>query len=263
MSVKKSEENAERQIALLRGRLRLHAALGIREYPANRALHRFFSLTGPGSAFGAEPFPVKEKKDPLAGRADKVAGELDRLGRECGACDRCPQAGTKAGSVPGRGSPECSLMVVGDWSVQEADKFSAKIMFGPEEDAMLWKMMAAIGLAPGDIYVTNCLKCCPGGGPAPDAECFAACFSYLEREIALAGPRIICAMGESAAAMLTGSREPLLRLRGRFVPCRSRTAREIIVMPTYHPRFLLRHQEMKMAAWHDLKAIRKKLAGRG
>jgi len=150
-------------------------------------------------------------------------------------------------------------MVVGDWSAQD-DGFTGEILFGPEEDLMLGKMMEAIGLKPEEVYVTNCIKCCPAGGREPDSACATACFSFVCREIAALGPPVICAMGDLAAGMLTGRKEPLIRLRGRFTGCRH--ASSTVVMPTFHPRLLLRNPEMKKAVWSDLQAIRRRLEGK-
>jgi uracil-DNA glycosylase family 4 len=252
------------RLELLRSRLRLHAALGIDTYPENDSLRRFFALTGSGSGLLSER--RKDGRDigkrTISGdRALDAPEQLVLLGQEVEGCTCCRLAQEKRGSVMGRGNPKCSLMVVGDFSLQENDDFSPAILFGKEEDIMLGKMMTAIDLGQEDIYVSNCLKCCPGGGNLPDSVSGKSCFSFLEREIALVRPGIICAMGEVAAGILTGSTEPLARLRGKFIKYRYQAGPEILVMPTYHPRFLLRHQEMKKATWLDLQAIKKKLAG--
>ena len=79
-----------------------------------------------------------------------------------------------------------------------------EILFGPDEDIMLWKMMEAIALRPEEVYVTNILKCCPGVGQVADQECRESCFSYLVREIVAVRPQLICAMGDLAVRMLVG-----------------------------------------------------------
>ena len=106
-------------------------------------------------------------------------------------------------------------MVVGDWSLQ-TDGFTPEIVFGRDEDEMLWKMMAAINLQPDEVYVTNCLKCCPKEPGIIDKQCEESCFSYLAREIAAINPTMICAMGEAAVRSIMGRKEPLARLRGKF-----------------------------------------------
>lgn len=126
---------------------------------------------------------------------------------------------------------------------------------------MLWKMITAMEPQVEQVYVTNSLKCCPVDAGIIDAKCEESCFSFLAREIAAVKPRIICAMGEMPVRVLMGRKEPLSRLRGRFGNYRYQSGQGVMVMPTFHPRFLLQHQEMKKATWNDLLAIKKRLDG--
>lgn len=246
----------------LRQLLRFQQALGIIEYPLNEDVQRFLKFTevpaeksvvtrtGTGVA---RPAPLSRPEGALSGPAVLAA-----LQREVGQCTLCPLAPGRRGTVPGQGAAGSPLMVVGDWSSQE-QACNPEILFGPDEDSMLWKMMEAIALRPEEVYVTNILKCCPGAGQAPDQECRESCFSYLVREIGAVRPRLICAMGDLAVRMLVGSQEPLFRLRGRFAMYRYQTENAIPVMPTFHPRYLLSNPEMKKATWKDLQAIRRRL----
>lgn len=242
--------------------LRFQQALGITEYPLNEDVQRFLHYTaapsrkliqtGARSAAGS-PAPLDRAAEELSGTA--ILGELSR---EAAQCTLCRLAASRLGTVPGRGPSRSRLMVVGDWSAQ-AQGCNPGILFGPDEDSMLWKMMEAIALRPEEVYVTNILKCCPGPGHAADQECRESCLSYLVREIGAVRPRLICAMGDFAVKMLTGSTEPLFRLRGHFVLYRYQSADAIPVMPTFHPRYLLANPEMKKATWKDLQAIRRRL----
>jgi len=244
--------------------LRFHRALGINEYPGSPELRRFLqkktakvetSRPGRVSTPVNAPRPRPEPGEPAGPR-------LQCLGREAASCNFCSLAAGRLGTVPGSGGESSALMVVGDWSLQEKGRFSPATIFGPDDDALLVRMMAAIGFRPGDIYVTNCVKCCPPPGQDPNRACLDACFSFLEREIAAVRPQVICAMGDMAARMLLGREEPLVRLRGRFHQFRYQAGSPVAVMPTFHPRFLLRHEEMKKGTWLDLQAIRRHLAGR-
>lgn len=266
MSAKKSQKKisftGKELLNLIYNRLQMHSALGVDLYPATADLQRFFRLTGKNAlqTDGMRESTAEEngrQQDSRAGGPDR---QLQLLNKEIADCTLCPLHKEKSGIVYGSGSISCRLMVIGDWSEQKKEAFAANVYFGPDEDLMLWKMMAAIGLQPDDIYVTNCLKCCPDGTGSPDSTCEKTCFSFLEREIAMIRPMVICAMGEVACGLLTGRPEPLARQRGKFVRYRYQSKNDIMVMPTYHPRFLLRHQEMKKATWLDLQAIQKKLA---
>jgi uracil-DNA glycosylase len=249
-------------LCLIRSRIQFHRAMGIAGYPRNAGVRRFMELTGPES--GAAPAGrEKAAGNALAdsARTESAGTFLQALRQEVLSCSRCRLGSDRLGCVAGRGGIGCRLMVVGDWSSQE-DRFSDELLFGPEEDVMLWKMMAAIGLEPREVYATNCIKCCPGREKGPARDCETICFSFVSREIALLKPMVICAMGDIAARMLTGRKDPLFRLRGHFLDYRHDSAVSAAVMPTFHPRFLLRNPEMKKAAWNDLQTIKRRLEGK-
>ncbi|MCL7487839.1 MAG: uracil-DNA glycosylase [Desulfobulbaceae bacterium] len=238
---------------VLRDVLRFHQAMGIEMYPASNDVRRFLNrVDGPGAKRHELPGPA------ATATASPSAG-LDSLEKEISACALCRLSHDSPGRVPGRGRSGCRLMIVGDWSSQSGI-FSPDILFGKDEDAMLRKMITAIELQADQVYVTNSLKCCPADAGIIDSRCEESCFSFLAREIATVNPRVVCAMGEIPVRALMGRKEPLARLRGRFGSYRSQSGRSVPVMPTFHPRFLLQHQEMKKATWNDLLAIKRCLA---
>ncbi|RJX17979.1 MAG: hypothetical protein C4563_10375 [Desulfobulbus sp.] len=245
----------------IRGLLRFQQSMGIAAYPLNDGIRRFFAVADGVSlkarSAGDSGVGAKTRQErPRADQGGAASTILAVLRQEIEQCSLCRLAECRKGTSQGRGIPGSSLMVVGDWSAQENEPDPA-ILFGAEEDVMLWKMMEAIALQPEEVYVTNLLKCCPGG--TADDGCRESCFSYLIREIAAVKPRLICAMGDFAVRMLAGTAEPLFRVRGRFVEYRLQGAGAIPVMPTFHPRYLIRNPEMKMATWKDLQAIRRRL----
>ena len=109
-----------------------------------------------------------------------------------------------------------------------------------------------------EVYVCNMVKCVPADGQ-PDKECARRCFFHLKREIAALRPAYILAMGESPAALLTGSSAPMVRLRGRFYSYAGAGNAPVRIMPTFHPRFLLQHAEMKQMVWQDLQMVQRQL----
>ena len=264
MSAKKTNEMQEQQsksltgidaVRQVRNQLKIHEAMGIKEYPLNADMVRFLELTDrragvPGQSTAVLPKSVIKTKQGV---------DLELLRQEMTSCTLCHLSANKLGTVQGFGNNSCRLMVIGDWSQQEKNDFSKDVVFGPEEDVMFWKMMTAIELAREEVFVTNCIKCCPGNDHSPDTQCEKSCFSFLEREIAAVKPDVICAMGDVAAKIITNSLEPLTRLRGKFGRYRYEPAQNIIVMPTFHPRFLLKIPDMKKATWLDLQAVKRRL----
>jgi len=237
---------------ILRDVLRFHQAMGIEMYLNDQEVQRFLNrVDRPGAKRDEQSgYTAAETGAPVAG--------IDNLVDEINDCALCRLSRESSGRVPGRGRMGCRLMIVGDWSSQSG-AFSPGTLFGTAEDEMLWKMIAAIEMQADQVYVTNSLKCCPADSGTIDGKCEESCFSFLAREIAAVNPQVICAMGEIPVRMLMGRKEPLARLRGRFGSYRCKSGRSVPVMPTFHPRFLLEHQEMKKATWNDLLAIKRRL----
>ncbi|MCI5222529.1 MAG: hypothetical protein D3924_07635 [Candidatus Electrothrix sp. AR4] len=184
------------------------------------------------------------------------ARQVEMLAKELAACRYCPTAADQT-ALPGQGSPTARLVVVGDCFIGADSRHG--MIWGREEDAMLWRMMEAIGLEQDAVYVTNTLKCPQKDLPQPGTEAEQVCFSYLEKELLAIQPQVICAMGDTATRALLKSKAPLVRLRGRFHLYRYPHGARARVMPTLHPRFLLRHPEMKRAVWEDLQAVQRLL----
>ncbi|MFP7754614.1 uracil-DNA glycosylase [Thermodesulfobacteriota bacterium B35] len=245
--------------------LRFHLALGLDVYPASGQLRSFLDahsadrpgpVTPPAALRRQRPGPEPGRRQAVESRQPADAA-LEELGRAVQACSLCGLAENGPHRSRGTGAEAPRLLVVGDWALR--DRSGAGRIFGPGEDEMLARMMTALGLGRDDYHVTNVLKCSPATA-SPPSRATAACRPWLEREIAILRPQLICAMGELATQVLTGSSQPLARLHGRFHGCRYAADRTPQVLPTYHPRLLLRQQELKKVAWQDLQKIRRYLA---
>jgi DNA polymerase len=138
---------------------------------------------------------------------------------------------------------------------------------GAEEDArgepfvgqagkLLDAMLAAIDLKRGDnVYIGNSVKCRPPGNRTPLPEETACCWPFLERQIELISPKLIVALGRPAAQTLLQSEVKIASARGRLFAWR-----DIPVIVTYHPAYLLRNLTDKARAWEDLRFMRRTMA---
>jgi DNA polymerase len=139
---------------------------------------------------------------------------------------------------------------------------------GAEEDArgepfvgqagkLLDNMLAALGMNRGrSVYIANVLKCRPPGNRDPEPDEIAACRPFLERQVRLLHPRVICTLGRHAASTLLGKQESMARLRTE-----RHTYAEIPVFPTYHPAALLRNPQWKRPVWEDIQKVRRACDG--
>jgi DNA polymerase len=231
-----------------------HLAFGLNSYPATPELHRFIAVR---TAFLPRPLPsaAAEQFGPTTAEERQSSLNLQGIAAQLAECRRCART---AVAVPGQGSAEPKLVVVGDCFIGAEP--GADMIWGLNEDELFWRMMAAIQLDRESVHVTNLVKCAQSGPLKDSGEAQRNCLFWLEQELRTLRPRLICAMGDTAAHALIGGRQiPLLRLRGKFHPCQLPGLGQFQVAATYHPRFLLQCQEMKTAAWQDLQMIQRLL----
>jgi uracil-DNA glycosylase len=217
-----------------RNLLAYHLALGLPHYPATPELRRF-AATRQARPAGTTPLP---KQQPAASAVQQADSSQPQLAN----CRRCPNASRP---VAGVGSISAKVLVL------------ASAIFSPAEDELFWRMMAAIHLDRSSVYLTTTVKCA-GLEMLPEPR--RNCLSWLEQELQAVQPRLICALGEPAAWLLTDKNVPMLRLRGKFHPCCLAIAQQAKVLATYAPAFLLQYPAMKEATWIDLQLLRDRLA---
>lgn len=165
----------------------------------------------------------------------------------CRACGLCEQ---RRNAVYGGGAAGRAQWLVVTDPPDEADDAAGEPFVG-EAGRLLDRMLLAAGQSrAGDApsaFVTPIVKCRPPRGRAPQPAEFDACEAVLARQAELLQPRLVLAMGPQAARRLTGLAEPLGRLRGRV-----HLWRDLPVVVTYHPAYLLRSPADKAGAWDDL-----------
>jgi DNA polymerase len=191
--------------------------------------------------------PVPAAPGPAEGRAVAIAAmdwpQLADAVAGCRACRLCEQ---RKQAVLGVGDRAAGWLFVGEGPGAEEDERGEP--FVGQAGKLLDNMLAAIGLGRGqDVYIANTVKCRPPGNRTPAPEEMAACFPYLERQIALIRPRLIVALGRPAAQALLGSEVKIAAARARLF-----AFREIPLIVTYHPAYLLRNLPDKAKAWEDL-----------
>lgn len=247
----------------LRALVNYHRTCGVEHYRNSEKLRS--GLRGLDGLINQRPAPVvPETAPPRQEKGGRAAACIGDLAVEIGRCRNCPLHSTRVISTAGSGGLQPKLLIVGDWLCHHHDRPGEQgDIFGPEQDRMLAKMVAAMGLEPGDIFVTNCIKCSVPESCTPTADQVSACGGFLRQQIGLLAPRLICTMGAAASQSLLDTATSLVQLRGRFHPYHMAADREIMVMPTFHPSYLLKNPEMKQPTWNDLLAVKRMLAQGG
>ncbi|HEX4020893.1 MAG TPA: uracil-DNA glycosylase [Acidobacteriaceae bacterium] len=174
-------------------------------------------------------------------KADKLVDIRDDLGD----CTRCPLCETRNKIVFGDGDPNAALMFVGEGP--GADEDAQGLPFVGRGGQLLNNMISAMGLRRDQVYIANIVKCRPPQNRVPEPIEANTCTPFLFRQIEAVQPRMLVALGATAATYLLGVKTSLSSLRGRIHDCHGA---KLIV--TYHPAYLLRDPRQKGEAWKDL-----------
>jgi len=180
--------------------------------------------------------------------SESGSDSLDNISDEISHCRKCPLGESRKNPVAGEGNPNASLLFVG-----EAPGYYEDVEGRPfvgKAGQLLTKIIEAMGLKRENVYIGNILKCRPPDNRNPLPLEMDACFPYLERQIKLIKPLVICALGRYAAQTLSGSDAAISRLRGQVFYYKG-----IKMIPTFHPSYLLRSPKQKRATWEDMKFI--------
>src|SRR6185312_9248549 len=130
-----------------------------------------------------------EAARPPADGAPASARGLQLLREELGDCTRCKLAGGRKNIVYGVGDPDAPLVFVGEAPGAEEDKTGEPFVGAAGQ--LLTKMIEAMGLGRGDVYICNIIKCRPPGNRNPEPDEIAACEPFLIRQLAAIRPRMI------------------------------------------------------------------------
>lgn len=152
-----------------------------------------------------------------------------------------------------RGNPSARVMLIGEAPGRDEDLQGAP--FVGRAGKLLDRMLAAIGLMPEDVYITNVVYWRPPGNRTPTPQEVEACRPFLERQVELVAPEILVFLGGAAAKHMLNTTEGIMRLRGKWHDLQIGKHR-CRAIATLHPAYLLRNPAAKRLAWRDLLAIR-------
>lgn len=190
---------------------------------------------------------ARSDQPPNDRRLARIASlDWDALENDIRACTACKLCESRQQAVPGIGDRNGAWMLVGEGPGAEEDRRGEPFVGAAGQ--LLDDMLAAIGLTRSQkVYIANAVKCRPPLNRTPQPDEIAACLPYLERQIALVGPKLLIALGRPAALSLLGQEVKINAARGRLF-----SHAGVPVVITYHPAYLLRNQTDKGRAWEDL-----------
>jgi DNA polymerase len=181
---------------------------------------------------------------------------LEKILADIGDCRRCRLHEGRHKIVFGVGNPQTKVVFVGEGPGEDEDLqgFPFVGRAGQLLTAMIENTAKKEGipLLRPDIYICNVVKCRPPKNRTPEPDEMEICGQFLHRQLAVIQPKAICALGGTATRALLGKKEGVTKMRGNWYKWR-----DIPVMVTYHPSFLLRayNVDAKREAWEDLKKL--------
>ena len=195
--------------------------------------------------------PTEPEPEPLSHPDLPPAQRWIRLREEVDGCRRCRLAETRTNTVFGRGRPQqARWMLIGEGPGAEEDKQGEA--FVGQAGKLLDAMLDAAGIdSAADVFIANVLKCRPPNNRNPEPDEVAACEGYLYEQIRLVQPDCILLLGRFAAQSVLHSDLQIGRLRNKLHHI-TLDGRQVPVVVTYHPAYLLRNQRDKLKGWEDL-----------
>jgi uracil-DNA glycosylase family 4 len=215
--------------------------------------------SAPANPVAAAPVPLSPDTAVIAAREEaKNAVTLDALKSILDGFTGCTLRATATRLVFADGNPQARVMFVGEAPGRDED--IEGLPFVGRSGKLLDRMMAAIGLTRANAYIANIVPWRPPGNRTPTPQESAICLPFTLRQIELVDPDVLVCLGGPSAQTLLGSRDGILKTRGRWFAFQTGT-REIRATATLHPAYLLRQPLQKRLAWRDFLAIKKALAG--
>ena len=200
---------------------------------------------------------------PLAGLPAAVSAEsLADIEAALEAFEACPLRKTATRLCYADGNPAARVMLVGEAPGRDED-IQGKPFVG-KSGQLLDRMLAAVGLSrqsedrESAVFITNAIFWRPPGNRTPTEAETQMCLPFLLRTIEIQKPDVIVCLGATPAHRLTGRSEGILKMRGKWVTANV-SGRNIPLLPTLHPAYLLRQPNQKRLAWRDLLSLRQML----
>lgn len=174
---------------------------------------------------------------------------LEELRAEIGDCRRCKLCQGRTNIVFGVGDAKAELVFVGEGPGRDED-LKGEPFVGRAGQLLTEIITKGMKMRRDEVYICNVVKCRPPDNRNPEPDEIAACEPFLIRQLEIVKPRIIVALGAFAAQTLLKTKTPISRLRGNW-----HFYRDIKLMPTLHPAYLLRNPADKKLVWQDIQAV--------
>lgn len=170
----------------------------------------------------------------------------------CNGCTRCTLSQTRRNVVIWRGSIQAPLMFIGEGP--GADEDMQGVPFVGAAGKLLDLLLTAHGLTEDDYHICNIVKCRPPQNRVPTPEEAKSCRPLLAKQFQLVRPKVIVLLGATAYKYFTGGSEGITKIRGQWIEKNG-----YLILPTYHPAYILRNNNERIRLWDDIGLARQKM----
>ena len=178
---------------------------------------------------------------------------LEAIAAEVRTCTRCRLADGRTNAVPGEGSPDTEVVLIGEGPGFNEDRLGRPFI-GRAGD-LLTKLLGSIAWRREDVFITNVVKCRPPDNRDPEPDEVAACAPYLKRQLEVLDPALIVTLGRhSMGRFMPGAR--IGQAHGTIGPVDPASgARDATVFAMYHPAAALRGAEVERQSYEDIAKV--------
>ena len=166
-------------------------------------------------------------------------------------CKKCDLCDTRNNAVPGKGNQNADIIFIGEAPGKNEDLYGEP--FIGTAGKKLDDALKNAGLTRNSVYITNIVKCRPPKNRIPNDLEKKMCSNYLEDELAIINPKIICLLGSTAFYSILGGKE-ISKNHGKFV---SKDNRMYFI--TFHPAATIYNQKLEKVFKNDIKKLMSEL----
>ena len=176
---------------------------------------------------------------------------LEKIATEVKGCPLCKLSRTRKNAVPGEGQLAAKIMFIGEAPGKTEDEKGRP--FIGTAGKLLDNMLKRAGIERSQVFITNVVKCRPPNNRVPEEDEVIACRPYLDRQIALIRPKVICILGRTAYSSLLGGGS-ITANRGKIV---ERAGQKYFL--TIHPAAAIYNKSLISVLEADLKKLAKEI----
>jgi len=186
--------------------------------------------------------------------------ELKKIKEEVLKCQKCPLYKNRNYPVIGEGSHQAKIMFVGEAPGVQEDKTGRP--FCGAAGKILDELLDSVEIKREDVYISNILKCRPPSNRDPQKEEIEACSPYLERQIEIIKPEIICPLGRYSMQFLMekfgleNEIQSIGKIHGKVFKTKT-ILPGLFLIPLYHPATVTYNPNMKEILKKDFKILEK------